>query len=134
MNYPLPKKQYIFFPKKTPTHCADRKKQYSYSFLLLWKFTADAGIIDSFVFSSPSKIVTCFISMLKDGSSCSIQGLRFLRLLSFCICFLFFIIICNPLWCSRKLSETLEPYLVILNSLPKSALAPLLIVWLGSKL
>ena len=36
------------------------------------------------------------------------------------------------LWFNRKLSETLEPYLVILNSLPKSALAPLLIVWLGA--
>lgn len=36
------------------------------------------------------------------------------------------------LWFNRKLSETLEPYLVILNSLPKSALAPLLIVWLGT--
>ena len=31
-----------------------------------------------------------------------------------------------------KLSEITEPYLVILNSLPKSALAPLLIVWLGA--
>lgn len=36
------------------------------------------------------------------------------------------------LWLNRQLSETLEPYLVILNSLPKSALAPLLIVWLGA--
>ncbi len=36
------------------------------------------------------------------------------------------------LWYSRTLSEILEPYLVILNSLPKSALAPLLIVWLGT--
>ena len=36
------------------------------------------------------------------------------------------------LWSSRKLSEILEPYLVVLNSLPKSALAPLLIVWLGA--
>ncbi len=36
------------------------------------------------------------------------------------------------LWLNKGLSETLEPYLVILNSLPKSALAPLLIVWLGA--
>lgn len=36
------------------------------------------------------------------------------------------------LWFSKKLSEILEPYLVVLNSLPKSALAPLLIVWLGA--
>ena len=37
------------------------------------------------------------------------------------------------LWCCPKLSRILEPYLVVLNSLPKSALAPLLIVWLGAK-
>ena len=36
------------------------------------------------------------------------------------------------LWSSVKLSEILDPYLVVLNSLPKSALAPLLIVWLGA--
>ena len=36
------------------------------------------------------------------------------------------------LWYSKTLSEILEPYLVILNSLPKSALAPLFIVWLGT--
>ena len=36
------------------------------------------------------------------------------------------------LWTSEKLSEITEPYLVVLNSLPKSALAPLLIVWLGT--
>ncbi len=38
------------------------------------------------------------------------------------------------LWASRTASEVLEPYLVMLNSLPKSALAPLLIVWLGNNM
>ena len=36
------------------------------------------------------------------------------------------------LWCFPRLAQVTEPYLVILNSLPKSALAPLLIVWLGA--
>ena len=38
------------------------------------------------------------------------------------------------LWYFTELSEILEPYLVVLNSLPKSALAPLLIVWLGANM
>ena len=38
------------------------------------------------------------------------------------------------LWLSPRLSLVLEPYLVVLNSLPKSALAPLLIVWLGANM
>ena len=42
------------------------------------------------------------------------------------------VVIAVLLWCSRSLSDILEPYLVMLNSLPKSALAPVLIVWLGN--
>ena len=36
------------------------------------------------------------------------------------------------LWTCPRLAKITEPYLVVLNSLPKSALAPLLIVWLGA--
>ena len=46
--------------------------------------------------------------------------------------FLISLMVATILWYSRKASEVLEPYLVILNSLPKSALAPLFIVWLGT--
>ena len=42
------------------------------------------------------------------------------------------VLVAIALWFSVKLSEILDPYLVVLNSLPKSALAPLLIVWLGA--
>lgn len=45
---------------------------------------------------------------------------------------LFATLITIILWFNKHISETLEPYLVVLNSLPKSALAPLLIVWLGA--
>ena len=51
------------------------------------------------------------------------------RFLFVTIISLLFVII---LWCSKTLSSILEPFLVVLNSLPKSALAPLLIVWLGA--
>jgi NitT/TauT family transport system permease protein len=53
-------------------------------------------------------------------------------LVSFLLVFLISLILSTLLWYSNKLSEILEPYLVILNSLPKSALAPLFIVWLGT--
>ena len=53
-------------------------------------------------------------------------------LASFACVTLFSLLVAVLLWSSRKLSEILEPYLVVLNSLPKSALAPLLIVWLGA--
>ena len=53
-------------------------------------------------------------------------------LVSFVLVIFFSLFVTVLLWLFRKLSEILEPYLVVLNSLPKSALAPLLIVWLGA--
>lgn len=129
----IAQKQYILSQKKHRRTVRIGRSSICILFLLLWEFTADAGIIDSFVFSSPSKIVTCFISMLKDGSILLHTGITlFETFVSFAFVFLFSLLFAILLWCSRKLSETLEPYLVILNSLPKSALAPLLIVWLGA--
>ena len=63
----IAQKQYILSQKKHRRTVRIGRSSICILFLLLWEFTADAGIIDSFVFSSPSKIVTCFISMLKDG-------------------------------------------------------------------
>ena len=37
-------------------------------FLFLWEFCADTGVIDSFIFSSPSKIAACFSEMVRDRS------------------------------------------------------------------
>lgn len=53
-------------------------------------------------------------------------------ILSFLLVFFVSLLLSTLLWFSRQLSEILEPYLVLLNSLPKSALAPLFIVWLGT--
>lgn len=102
-------------------------------FLLLWEFTAHYEIIDSFVFSSPSKIVKCFWSMVLDKSIFSHIGITLYEtIFSFLFVIFFSILIAILLWSSQKLSDITEPYLVVLNSLPKSALAPLLIVWLGA--
>lgn len=103
------------------------------SFLFLWEFTANAGIIDSFIFSSPSKIALCFWTMVKDRTIfLHLWTTLYETIVSFFLVTLFSIITAVLLWCSKKLSEILDPYLVVLNSLPKSALAPLLIVWLGA--
>ena len=55
-------------------------------------------------------------------------------LVSFLLVFIFSLLIAIILWLFHSLSKVLEPYLVVLNSLPKSALAPLLIVWLGANM
>ena len=102
-------------------------------FLALWEISAGCGWIDSFFFSSPSRVARCFADQLRNNSMLSHIGVTlFETLLSFLLVLLFSLLISTMLWYSAKLSEILEPYLVVLNSLPKSALAPLLIVWLGA--
>ena len=102
-------------------------------FLLQWELCANAGIVDSFIFSSPSRIARCFWEMTLDQSIFLHIGITLYETLaSFALVTLFSLLTAVLLWSSRKLSEILEPYLVVLNSLPKSALAPLLIVWLGA--
>lgn len=102
-------------------------------FLALWEISAGQGWIDSFFFSSPSRVVKCFGELLSSNSMLSHIGVTLLEtLLSFLLVLLFSLLISTLLWYSTKLSEILEPYLVVLNSLPKSALAPLFIVWLGT--
>ncbi|MBR1852627.1 MAG: ABC transporter permease [Lachnospiraceae bacterium] len=102
-------------------------------FLIVWEVSARTGAIDSFFFSSPTKVVTLFVAMCKDASIFTHIGITlFETFASFLLVFLISLIVSTMLWHSAKLSEILEPYLVVLNSLPKSALAPLIIVWLGT--
>lgn len=103
------------------------------SFLFIWEFTANVGIIDSFIFSSPSKIALCFWGMVLDRTIFLHMGVTLYEtIISFLLVIAISILVAVALWFSSKLSEILDPYLVVLNSLPKSALAPLLIVWLGA--
>ncbi|MGL6198325.1 MAG: ABC transporter permease [Lachnospiraceae bacterium] len=103
------------------------------SFLFLWEFATNIGLIDSFIFSSPSKIALCFWDMAQDGSVFLHIGITLYEtIVSFMLVLVVSLVVAVFLWASDKLSEIMDPYLVVLNSLPKSALAPLLIVWLGA--
>ncbi|MBQ4529566.1 MAG: ABC transporter permease [Lachnospiraceae bacterium] len=103
-------------------------------FLLgVWELAAFWGWIDDFIFSSPSRIVKTFISLIISGDLLKHTGITLYEtILSFGITTVSSIFIAMLLWMSPMVSKIVEPYLVILNSLPKSALAPLLIVWLGT--
>lgn len=104
-----------------------------FCFLILWEVSADLKWIDSFFFSSPSRVIGCLLRLFREGNLCLHIGITLLETVtSFLLVFLISLAVSTLLWYSRRLSEVLEPYLVILNSLPKSALAPLFIVWLGT--
>ena len=101
-------------------------------FFALWEIAADLGWIDDFIFSSPSRMFRCMLSMAADGSLYGHLSITLLEtIVSFLLVIGFTLLITILLWVSPSISKTVEPYLVVLNSLPKSALAPLLIVWLG---
>ena len=103
--------------------------------LALWELAASMNWIDSFIFSSPSMIALCLVRMLKDGSLFLHTGVTLLEtLISFAICTALGLLCALLLWSSKSAAQILEPFLVLLNSLPKSALAPLLIVWLGNNM
>ena len=103
--------------------------------LALWELCARLGIINDFIFSSPSRVTICFWKMLVDKSIFLHTGITIMEtLISFLLVITLGLMISVLLWASHSASEVLEPYLVMLNSLPKSALAPILIVWLGNNI
>ena len=104
-------------------------------FLILWETAVTFNWIDGFIFSSPSRICKTFYNMCVDGSFFLHLGTTLAEVfVSFTLIIVIGYGVAVILWFFPKLSKILEPYFVVLNSLPKSALAPLLIVWLGSNI
>ncbi len=104
-------------------------------FLGLWEIGARTGFINAFVFSSPTRVIKTISSMVQDGTLWYHTGITLAEtFVSFFLILLFGIGIAVLLWWNTRLSEIFEPYLVMLNSLPKSALAPVFIVWLGANM
>ncbi len=104
-------------------------------FIAVWEITTRIGIVDSFIFSSPSRVIKCFIEMAADGSIFYHIGVTLLEtFVSFALVILIGFLFAIILWWNKSIAKVLEPYLVVLNSLPKSALAPVFIVWLGNNM
>lgn len=129
----LAQQEYIRQQKQRRTAVTVSRVLLLFLLLALWEISAALGWIDDFIFSSPSRMILCFLGMLKDKSIFLHIGITLAEtLVSFFLVTAVGILGAVLLWSSKNLSEILEPYLVMLNSLPKSALAPILIVWLGS--
>ena len=103
------------------------------AFFIFWEWAVRQGWIDGFIFSSPVRIWKTMISMAKDGTLwLHTAATLYETFISFFLTVVLGIFLAVFLWCSDSAAEVSEPFLVVLNSLPKSALAPLLIVWLGA--
>lgn len=105
------------------------------AFFLLWEISARLGWLNAFIFSCPSRVLKTIVEMGKDGSLFYHTGITLLEtFISFFLVISIGLLVAIILWWNDNIAKVLEPYLVILNSLPKTALAPIFIVWLGNNM
>ena len=100
---------------------------------LIWELLARLNIINTFLFSSPSSIISTLKVLISANNLVNhilvtLYEILISCLLSFGIGF----IIATILWSNDFLAKVFDPYLTILNSLPKVALGPLIIIWVGA--
>lgn len=100
--------------------------------IILWEVLANYGIIDSFIASQPSRIWNTFLNLSSNHLVEHIGVTVLETVIGFTLGTFLGIIIAILLWWSRFLSKVMEPFLVILNSLPKVALGPIIIIWVGA--
>ncbi|HHX75279.1 MAG TPA: ABC transporter permease [Firmicutes bacterium] len=101
-------------------------------FILLWEAAAALRWIDPFITSQPTRILRTIISLYGEGGLFLHVGITIAETVAgFLLGTLAGTLAAVFLWWSDFLAEVLDPYLVVLNSLPKIALGPVLIVWLG---
>ena len=104
-------------------------------FIFLWEYLSGKGIINSFIYSSPSKAFKTIYGLYLDGNLFShIWITVYETVISFSLATILGTFIAILLWYSEFLYKVLEPYLTIINSLPKVALGPIIIIIFGANI
>ena len=99
----------------------------------IWELLAQLKVIDAFITSSPSRVAITIGDLYKNGTLFSHIGITLLEtLIGFVIAVVLGYAIAVLLYMSDSVRKILEPYIVVLNSLPKIALGPLIIIWIGT--
>lgn len=98
-----------------------------------WELFAVLKIIDPFITSSPSRVIKTIGDLYGNGTLFFHIGVTLMEtLVGFLVAVLAGYAIAVVLWSSDAVRKVLEPYIVVLNSLPKIALGPLIIIWIGT--
>ena len=104
-------------------------------FILLWEGCARFDVIDAFIFSQPSRMFKSAMEMVISGSIFKHIGITvFETVVGFVVGTILGTLTAMLLWWNNFINRVCEPYLVVFNSLPKTALAPIIIVWLGNNM
>ena len=102
------------------------------SIFALWEVAAHLQWIDPFIMSQPTRIFKTIVNLSKDGSLFLHTGVTLYEtIVGFLAGTILGTIIAIILWWSDFLAKVLDPYLVVLNALPKTALGPVILVWIG---
>ena len=102
-------------------------------FLLLWEIGARFGYINTFLASSPTNVIKTFISLFNQNNLWNhVYVTVYETLISFTLASVIGFIVASILWWNKTIAKIMDPYLTILNSLPKVALGPLIIIWVGA--
>lgn len=88
--------------------------------IVIWQLAANFGLINTFIYSSPKEIVITIIDLYNDGSLFyHIWVTLYEVIVSFVIGTIIGILVATLLWRFEFLAKVLDPYLTVLNSLPK---------------
>ncbi len=101
-------------------------------FIITWQLLADLKIINTFLFSSPKDIINTITSLFNNNLLSHISITAYETIISFLIASCLGTIVATILWWNNTLAKILDPYLTVINSLPKVALGPLIIIWVGT--
>ena len=102
-------------------------------FLVLWEVLVELKVMDAFFFSSPSRICKTVVEVFTTGNLLYHIWITLSEtIIGFLVATLLGTFVAILLWWSDKLRKVLDPYIVVLNSLPKIALGPLIIIWVGA--
>ena len=97
--------------------------------IVIWQLAANLGLINTFIYSSPKEIVMTIINLYNDGSLFHhIWVTLYEVIVSFVIGTIIGILVATLLWRFEFLAKVLDPYLTVLNSLPKVSLGPIIII------
>ena len=104
-------------------------------FITIWELLARFSIINTFLYSSPSRIINTIVKLMENGDLFKHIGITLYEVfISFISATIIGILVASILWSNRVLAKIIDPYLIVINSLPKVALGPLIIIWVGASI
>ncbi len=102
-------------------------------FFVIWEIAAHFKLVDPFLVSQPSRMLKFLVKLYKEGILFRhIWVTCYETIVGFVIGTILGTISAIVLWSSDFISRVLDPYLVVLNALPKIALGPIIIFWVGN--